>query len=547
MVRPAARLALLLLLPLAAACDRAAGGSARGAAPPPTVPEDGGTVVIGVIADPDNLLDVTCTSLSGQEIVERMFLSLVDVGEDYLSFEPSLARSWEEGEDGKSITFHLAPEARWHDGEPVTARDVRFTHDLQTDPVVGYSARSWKEFITEVVVEDDHTVTYRFDRDYPYQLMDANVGAVLPEHLLRDVPRARLSSCEFARSPVGNGPFRFSRWNAMDSVELVANEGFFLGRPHLDRVIFRTVPEKTSLVVMLESGDVDVMEDVPPHEVARLEQSGRDIRIERFPGRGYTYIGWDSTNPLFASARVRRALGMAIDRDAIIAALCHGFARPCLGPIHPILWAYDETLPPLPHDPDGARAILAEEGWTDTDGDGWLDRGGEPFAFELKTNEGNQLREDAAVMIQAQLARVGVRVTPRTYEWTVLWDSVIKHSYGTAVLVGWNVALKVDLKPEFHSESLTGKFNHTGYSDPEVDALIDRALAAPSLEEARPVWHEVQRRIVEDQPYTFLFIPERIYGVNGRVRGTAPDTRGYYRSLQDWWIPASERRQRAGV
>jgi peptide/nickel transport system substrate-binding protein len=541
-----ARLAgLVLLVPVLGSCGGAA-GEAEGS-PEPAAPEDGGTVVIGVIADPDNLLDVTCTSLSGQEIIEQMFLSLVDVREDYLGFDPSLARSWERSEDGKAVTFHLAPEARWHDGEPVTAHDVKFTHDLQTDPVVGYAARSWKEFITEVVVEDDHTVTYRFDRDYPYQLMDASVGAVLPRHLLAEVPRAQLASCGFARKPVGNGPFRFVKWESMGSVELAANEDFFRGRPHLDRVVFRTIPEKTSLLVQLETGDVDVMEDVPPHEVARLEEGKRGVRIERFPSRSYTYIGWDSTNPLFASPRVRRALGLAIDRDGIIAALCYGYAEPCLGPVHPILWAHDESLPPLAHDPEGARAILAEEGWTDSDGDGWLDRDGKTFEFELKTNEGNQLRQDAAVMIQAQLAGVGVKVTPRVYEWTVLWDSVIRHSYGTAVLVGWNVALKVDLKPQFHSGSLTGKFNHTGYSNPEVDVLIDRALAAPTLEEARPVWHEVQRKIVEDQPYTFLFVQDRIYGVNDRVRGTVPDTRGYYRSLQDWWIPASRRRPRAGV
>ena len=545
---PVARVALLLpLLTALVSCGGAGGDSSPEGAEGPAEPGDGGTVVIGVISDPDNLLDVTTTSTSGQDIVAQLFLSLVDVKEDFLGFEPALARTWERSRDGKAITFHLAPEARWHDGEPVTARDVRFTHELQTDPIVGYPARSWKEFITDVVVEDDHTVTYRFDRDYPYQLMDASVGAVLPEHLLKDVPRAELASCEFARRPVGNGPFRFSQWKSQDFVELVANEDHFLGRPHLDRVIIRTIPERTSLLVQLETGAVDVMEDVPPHDVARLEQARNGIRIERFPSRSYTYIGWDSTNPLFESARVRRALTMAIDRQGIIDALFYGYAQPCLGPIHPILWAYDDSLAAVPHDPEAARALLAEEGWNDSDGDGWLDRGGETFAFELKTNEGNRLRQDAAVMIQAQLADVGVKVTPRSYEWTVLWDSVIRHAYETAVLVGWSVALKVDLKPTFHSESLTGQFNHTGYSSPEVDALIDRALAASSLEEAKPAWKAVQRKIVEDQPYTFLFIQERIYGVNERVRGTVPDTRGYYRSLQDWWIPASKRRQRAGV
>jgi peptide/nickel transport system substrate-binding protein len=533
----------LLFAPVLASCqgEASVGGDADGA------PVDGGTVVIGVISDIDNLLDVTSTTASAQEIIDQMFLTLVDVREDLLSFDPLLARSWEAGADGKSWTFHLAPEARWHDGRPVTARDVAFTHELHTDPSVGYAARSWKEFITEVVVVDDHTVTYRFDRAYPYQIMDANVGAVLPEHLLRDVPRTELASCDFSRRPVGNGPFRFSGWEMQQTVELVADEGHFLGRPHLDRVVFRIVPDKTSLLTQLETGEIDVMEDVPPHEVARLEQMSGKLRVERFVGRTYTYIGWDSTNPLFESPRVRRALGMAIDRQGIIDALCYGHAKPCLGPIHPILWAYHENLPPLPYDPEGARAILAEEGWTDADGDGVLDRNGVPFEFELKTNLGNQVRMDASVMIQSQLEKVGVRVSPRTYEWTVLWDSVIRHSYETAVLVGWNVGLKVDLKSMFHSESRSEKYNHTGYANAQVDELIDRALSAETFAEAGPLWKRVQELIVEDQPYTFLFILDRIYGVNERVRGTVPDTRGYYRNLRDWWIPASRPRDGVGA
>jgi len=532
---------VLLALPVLSACGRAGGEADSGFAGPP---EDGGTVVIGVPSEPDNLLDVVATTRGAQDVIDQMFLPLVEVGEDLLTFEPALARSWEVSEDGLSITYRLAPEARWHDGEPVTAEDVRFTWELHVDPAVGYSARSWKEFVADVVVEDAHTVTFRFDRRYPYQHMDASVGAILPKHLLADVPRDQLETCDFARRPVGNGPFRFVKWVAQQSVELAANEDFFLGRPHLDRLVFRVIPDRTVLLTQLETGSIDVMEDPPPHEVRRLDQSVPGVRVERFPNRTYTYIGWDSTNPLFASAKVRRALGMGIDRGGIIEALCYGYARPALGPIHPALWAYDEDLPPLPHDPAGARRLLAEEGWTDSDGDGWLDRDGEVFEFELKTNHDNQIRMDAAVMIQSQLKEIGVKVVPRNYEWTVLWDSVIRHAYETAVLVGWSVGLKVDMKPIWHSASREGKFNHTGYSNAEVDSLIDEALAKETLEEARPLWRRAQRLVVEDQPYTFLFILDKIFAVNDRVQGTDPDFRGFYRNLEDWWIPASQRRRR---
>jgi peptide/nickel transport system substrate-binding protein len=540
--RPAALLLLVLVAAVARtpACDRAGGDDGSEAEGPP---EGGGTVVIGVSTEPDNLLDVVATTRGAQDIIEQMFLPLVEVGEDLLTFEPALARSWDVAPDALSITYHLAPDARWHDGVPVTAHDVRFTWELHVDPAVGYAARSWKEFIADVVVVDDRTVAFRFDRRYPYQHMDASAGLVLPKHLLESVPRGALASCAFARHPIGNGPFRFVQWEAQQFVELAANEDCFLGRPHLDRLVFRVVPDRTVLLTQLETGSVDVMEDPPPHEVPRLEQLA-GVRVERFSNRTYTYIGWNSANPLFASANVRRALGMAIDRDAIIEGLCHGYARPALGPIHPELWAYDEDLPALPHDPGGARRLLAEEGWSDADGDGWLDRDGRTFEFELKTNHDNQVRMDAAVMIQSQLQEIGVKVVPRNYEWSVLWDAVIRHAYETAVLVGWNVGLKVDMKAIWHSASIDGKFNHTGYANPEVDRLIDEALSKETLDEARPLWERAQRLVVEDQPYTFLFILDKIFAVNDRVRGTHPDFRGYYRNLEEWWIPASLRRQR---
>ena len=390
-------------------------------------------------------------------------------------------------------------------------------------------------------MEGEHTVTFRFDRKYPYQLMDAAVGAILPRHLLGDVAPEDLLRCEFARSPVGNGPFRFVDWDASGRLELEANQDFFDGRPNLDRVVFRVVPDRR-LLGELEAGRIDVMEDLPPGEVNRVERSMDGVRVEGCQGRTYAYIGWNSSNPLFESGDVRRALGMAIDRRAIIENLLGGHARPCLGPVHPTLWAFNDELEPLAYDPETARGILAKAGWEDHDGDGWLDRDGKDFEFELETNEDNPLRVEAAGRVEEHLARIGIRVTTKGVEWTTLWNRVINRSYDGAVLIGWSVGFKVDLEPIFHTESVT-KYNHTGYSNPEVDNLIRRALAMETIEESRSLWYEAQAKIVDDQPYTFLFTLDKIFGVSERVRGTIPDTRGYYRNLEDWWIPKAKRGQ----
>ncbi|MCA9751337.1 MAG: peptide-binding protein [Gemmatimonadetes bacterium] len=542
MARPIACLVPLLAVSLlAVGCGGGTGERAPSSADYGK-PVAGGTVVIGVTAEPDNLLDATSTSSIASDVISAVFSQLTRLAPDLASAEPEIARSWDVATDGLSVTFHLVTNARWHDGVPLTAQDVVFTHELLTDPVVGYSARSWKEFISGCVAEDDSTVTFRYDRQYPYQILDASVGVILPKHLLEGLPRAELAGSEFARNPVGSGPFRFRKWESQASVELVANDDYFQGRPYLDRVVFRVIPDASSLVAQLESGEIDICPQLPPHEAARLDALDA-IRVEAYSGRNYTYIGWYSGNPLFESSRVRRALGMAIDRDAIIDALCYGYAHPMNGPVHPMLWSYDPNIPALPYDPQGALEILHEEGWTDTDGDGVLDKDGVPFSFELKTNLGNQIRMDAVVMLQSMFQKIGVKVQPRTLEWNVLWGSVVDHSYGSAVLVGWSVALKADLQSIFHSKSIDEKFNHTGYSNPEVDAAIDRALSARTFDEARPDWWRAQELIVADQPYTFLFRLDDVWGVNERIRGTVPDPRGYYLSLPQWWIPESRRRR----
>lgn len=499
----------------------------------------GGTLVVGIAGDIDGLNPVVATSAGASNIMGQLYLSLARMNEK-MEFEPQLAESWEFSEDHLELTYHLRDDVVWADGEPVTAEDVRLGYELYTDPVVASPRIGSFDFIEDMVVIDDHTVKFIFSRAYPDQVFDSAIEA-FPAHILGGVDPTQIRTHPFNRDPLGCGPFRLRRWVSQQLVELVPNEKFYLGRPYLDRVIFRIIPDQTSLLTQLETGEIDLLEQIPPRDVARIRESNPDVKIYTTSGRSYTYIGWNNRHPLFQDAAVRRALTMGIDVDDIIESLLYGYGQRCLGPIPPLMeWAFHDNIETIPYDPEGARRLLAQQGWTDSDGDGWLDKDGRRFEFTMKTNLGNREREDAVVMIQNDLEQVGIKVIPKIVEWTVFLDQVHQHDF-EAFLSGWRARLSVDPTSVWHSESLD-ELNYVYYSNPEVDRLIERGRRIMSREEARPVWLKFQELVYQDQPYTFLFWRDQVTGIHRRFRGCRPIPLSIYYHLEDWWVPAGERK-----
>ncbi len=503
-------------------------------------PHDAGdTLVIGTISDADSLNDLTSTTISGSDVIGLLFLTLTRTNPDF-SHGPLLAESWEFSEDHLELTFHLRDDVFWHDGVKTTAQDVKFSFEKQINPNIGWSAIKWKQFIKECVVVDDYTVKFIFERVYPYQLMDAAVGAILPKHILEKVPDVEMISTDFNRKPVGNGPYRFKEWKAQQYIEVEANDNFFAGRPPLDRIIFKVVPDQENLVLQLKNGEIDFMDPVPPRFYKELSRED-DLVAYIAPGRSYTYLGWNQRNSLFQSKKVRQALTMAINRQEIIDSLLLEFGRIPKGPILPIIWAHNPNLPDFPYDPEKARQYLAEEGWTDSDGDGWLDKGGKRFSFTLKTNKGNQIREDILILVQDMLQEVGIEVKPNILEWTILIGDTNKKNF-EAVVLGWVVGLKMDMTTVWHSDSIDDKFNYTGYANPEFDQLNDDAIFEMDPEKAKQMWWRAQEMIAEDQPYTFLYSPKDIHFVHRRFQNVQMETVGWNYNLEQWWVPKDEQK-----
>ncbi len=454
----------------------------------------------------------------------------------------ALARRYEFlAPDSTSIRFHMRSDVRWSDGEPITAEDLAYTYGIMGDPALASPLQHYVDYLDDVEVENDSTVVFHFSRRYP-DMITHSAAAAIPEHLFGDTEPGQIRDHPALRNPqngalVVSGPYMIGSWERGQRIVLVRNPEFEPSA-YLDQIVFRIVSEPTTRLVELQTGSADVVTGITLDQVPRIRSEAPHVRLEREEKRFYDYVAYNGAafEP-FADPEIRRALGLAVDAEGLIQALqMEEFAVPAGGPYAPIFRElYDPAgQAPLPFDPDEARRILESKGWADSDGDGVLDRDGQPFRFTLHTNQGNQRRADVTQILQQQWRGIGVDARIQILEFNTFTANLTNGDF-EAAMGGWSVGLSPDLTPLWAPAS---PFNYTRYQNPEVTALIERASSAPTFETAAPIWREAASRIVQDQPYTWLYYMDSVDGVNNRLRGTLIDTYGPYQNTWEWWIPA---------
>ncbi len=508
-----------------------------------------GTAVVATTAEADVLLPVATTQDVGYSIGDLIFLKLADIGPemntvDPGTFQPELASSWE-FEDERTIVFTLNPDAKWHDGVPVTAEDVVFTFDVYRDPVVASPSRNRVLEIESVAARGTGSVAFRFSHAYPEMLFDAVYHMrILPRHLLDTVPPADISSSPLGRSPIGNGPYRFVRWNAGQSIELVADPDFILGRPGIRRIIWRFVGDPNTAVAQLLAGEADLLQVLSPEAQEQVEARD-DLRTVMWtPPIYYMFVqfnmrdaeGRDRPHPLFRDRAVREAIAMAVDREAIVNAV---FPQGVVGkgPMAPAQWVWHGEYEQIPFDTAAARARLAELGWADTDGDGLLDRDGRPLTFDLILPSSSVSRRRAGEIMQAQLRRIGVTMTITALEFNAFLERGAAHQFD-AFFGGYGG----DPSPATIADVWeTGAATNRGsYSNAEVDRLIGEARAASDLETAQDAWHRVVTLINDDVPAIWVYAGSPISGVSARFENVSIRSDNFTATLWQWRVPASQ-------
>ena len=515
-------------------------------------PVTGGTLVVAQAGDMDTFNPLTTHIQSTQEIHDLLFPLLVTADFDCkLRFNPAFASSLSWSEDGQHLTIKLRDDMVWSDGEAVNADDVLLTKELERDPAVGCPKGPYLEsLVPDKPWErlDDHTVVFHFsERGDPTTMVAHVIGSqIIPEHAYKDLDRASIRGAEISQQPITSGPFKLASRTVGQETVLARDDSYTVGKPpYLDQVILRPIADYNPRILEFEAGKVDMVIGVEPVDLKRLRTTRPDMQVHRRGWRFLDYIGWNLKDPTLTDRRVRQALAHAIDVESLMGTLLSDgtevFGRRATGTITPELCdTVDETIVPFPYSPERARELLLEAGWSDSDGDGVLDREGKPFTVELMYNAASLRRTEAGIIIQSQLALVGVQVTLAPVERNAVYERLRNRDF-QAVIAGWSASLLVDPSMFWHSQKQS-PFNYTGFANPDVDRLIDEGLAALDPSAATPRWREMQRLIYEDQPYCFLYWIDDAVVIDGRVRDANPSTLSPFQDLTQWWIPAELRK-----
>jgi len=507
-----------------------------------------GTAVMLSGAEPEALLPAFAKYDTDIAVNDLLYWKLADVGPERNTFGedgfvPMLAESWEI-EGPTTISFRINPNARWHDGEPVTAEDVAYTFAVYTDPEVNFASRSRMAKITSVTVRDSLTAVFEFSRHYPEQFYDAVFHMrVVPHHLLDSIPMAELVSHPLVRHPIGNGPYRFVRWDAGEMIELAGDSTFFAGRPGFRTIVWRFSSDPIAVVSQLIAGEADFLNNVPGPENMRRVAEQPHLSIEPYKVGVYTFIGFNMRNPedpslphpLLGDRELRRALRMAIDREAVTRAVVGEYGDVLEIPATPLTWVWTDEVEKIEFDSARARVALEDLGWADRDGDGILDRDGTPLAFDLMVPNSSAPRRRAAVIVQDQFKRLGVHMTITELEPTT-WSSRADDGNFDAYLqtIG-HEASPASIAETWIADGFRG-FNDIRYSNPSVERLVDEALNTFNRDEARAKWREAFEVINSDAPGIWLFSYTMVAGIHKRFENVSIPADEWWRTIWTWRV-----------
>ncbi|MFQ5716642.1 MAG: ABC transporter substrate-binding protein, partial [Nitrospinales bacterium] len=367
------------------------------------------------------------------------------------------------------IVFKLRPEVRFHDGHELDSGDVLFTYRAIMDPKNVSPRRSDYEPVKSAVILDSRTIKFVYKRLFSPAINSWFMG-ILPEHLLNDRMLLReadqqgltgdkrenfsIRDSQFNRHPVGSGPFVFWEWQADEIIRLKRNERYWEGPPEYQEYVMRIIPDALTQEMEFYAGAVDNYA-VQPHQAARFKT---DEKYQSFSsvGYAYSYIGYNIRNPLFKSAKVRAALGMAIDVEQIIEHVLYGEGERVTGPYPKITDWYDREIDPLPYDPEGALRILNELGW-EKNAQGFLEKDGRVFEFNLITNNGNPVRKNILTIAQNSWRKLGIKCNTQLFEWAVFLKDFINTAKFDAVVLGWSMGVDPDLYQIWHSSQIGPK------------------------------------------------------------------------------------------
>ena len=476
----------------------ASGVMAAGAAQAQTPP---GVLVVGQIAEPKSLDPHAVTAVNDFRILMNVYDGLVRYKDGTLEVEPALAESWTISDDGTTYTFDLRDGVSFHDGSALTAEAVKFNFDRMLDENHPYHDTGpfplsfFFGSIDSVTAVDADTVTFKLKE--PYAPFLSNLA--YPTGLIVSPEAVKQHGKDFGRNPSGTGPFRFAEWESNAKVVVLRNEDYWGGAPALEAVVFRPITDANTRVAEMLSGGIDLMVEVPPDSVATFAGDG-SYQVHEQAGPHVWFLIFNVKEGPLADKKVRQAVNYAINKKALVENVLQGTAEVAAGPTPPAFsWAYNDALSPYPYDPEKAKALIKEAGH----------EGAEMTFYVTEGGSGMLDPVPMGAAIQADLAKVGLKVEIETYEWNTFLGKVNPGLEGKADMaeMAWMtndpdtlpyLALRSEAWPD------KGGFNSGYYSNPKVDELLEKARTSTDQDERAALYKEMQEIVQDDAPWAFI-------------------------------------------
>lgn len=513
---------------------------------PPSVrqgtPVPGGTLVVRVSNDPPHLsphvidpLDAIATRLTQNKIFETLYR--ID-SNDHPRYQllPSAAESYEESADHLTFTFKLRKGMKFHDGKPVTAKDVEATLAAILDPKSPTtSVRSYYTEVKSFKAVDDFT--FRVELKKPYFLFFRQIATTLPIMPRHLIEKGEFRTNPIHRAPVGSGPWKFKSWTAMQEVVVERFEDYWGKKPYLDKVVFRIVPDHTVATQLFERGEFDLMQQIQHSTWVDMIRNPRLVedyhRIRFFP-KNYEWVGWNEQRPFFADKRVRRAMALLFDRDGFNRSTLHNLERPTACHFYQDGEDCDPSLIPLPYDPEKARQLLKEAGWEDRDGDGVLDRDGVKFRFTFLMPANSVFLAKLTVVLKEAYRQAGIEMDISKLEWPVFSKRTHDKDYDACSMIWTDMDVQTDPYQVWHSSQARGGSNYVSFDNARADELIESARVEFDPVRRSAMYRELGRILYDEQPYMFVNIRPDLDAVKKRVKNIHPSVNWY--NFDEVWI-----------
>lgn len=514
----------------------AAGGSAETSA---AVAEGstGGEKVITMAqtGDWDTFMPMNTTNAGADNVIELMFDRLMVINTDG-TFGPRLAESWETNEAQDKITYHLNENAKWQDGEPVTAEDVVYSAQVASSSEFNYLRRIRMQYFAgtdetgcetgtdsiEVKALDDHTVEFTLKTPMDPAIIYALVNRdffIMPKHLLGDISDTDLVNDAFWQKPVGSGPCIFDSMESGVSIEFKANKDYYLGSPDFDRLVFKKV-QSSNLLSGLMSGDIDVLSGNSQIPLADWEaaKNTQGIVAKSVPTFAYQYMAMNTSRD-YLTEDVRHAISLAINRQVIVDQLLQGEARIAIGPLaedHPY---FDEKLLPIEYDPEKAKSMLEAAGWDSN------------RELEVMVSTGNEVREKSAILIQQDLQKIGIKTKIQTLDFPTLLTNARNGDYDLCF-----IGSSGSVDPSESVPNVTAGYmnNFAQLSDPTLGQIGESGAKEITFEARKKIYDQYQEELFKQMPMAFLYHTNDLFAYNEKLENVREGAIDYNVNKNVW-------------